>query len=59
MSQAIIPLIAINCKAGEGVAQSLSVSLAMELFLLVEEFVRNGAGFLDKKGIKPHQLMMN
>jgi hypothetical protein len=37
MSQAIISLIAINCKAGEGVAQNLSVSLAVELFLLVEE----------------------
>ena len=59
MSQAIIPLIAINCKAGEGVAQSLSVSLAMDLFLLVEGFVRNGAGVLDIRGIKSHQLVMN
>ncbi len=42
-----------NCAAVEGVAQSLSVSLAMELFLLVEGFIKNGAGFLDKMGITP------
>jgi hypothetical protein len=48
MSQAITPLIPSNYAAVKGVAQSLSVSLAMELFLLVERFIKNGAGFWTK-----------
>jgi hypothetical protein len=53
MSQAITPLIPSNCAAVEGVPQSLPVSLAMELFLLVEGFIKNCAGMLDKMGINP------
>jgi hypothetical protein len=58
MSQAVTPFIPSNCKAVKGVPQSLSVSLAIELFLLVEGFIWNGAEFLDKTGIKPQQLMI-
>jgi hypothetical protein len=54
VSQAITPLISSYCAAVEGVAQSLSVSLAMELFLLMEGLIRNGVGVLDKMGINPN-----
>jgi hypothetical protein len=48
MYQEITPLIPSNCAAVEGVAQSLSVSLAMEQILLVEGFIKNGVGFWRK-----------
>jgi hypothetical protein len=53
MVQAITPLIPSSCTAVEGVAQSLSVSLAMEPFLFVEGFIKNGPGLLDKMGLTP------
>jgi hypothetical protein len=42
MVQAITPLIPSSFTAVEGVAQS--VSLAMELFLFVKGFIKNGPG---------------